>query len=203
MRGQAGFFDIEERLKELSAKGDTLERLSGLVDFELFRPDLERAVPRADRSRGGRPPFEHVLMFKVRSRLPPDGSRATLRPKDDDVIRIGSGRRSVKVRVLGDNLEAAACEKVPCFTPRQPGETINRDITAQDAAVDHSVCVPDFLLKDLLKPVYFTAHNLPMNHPVLTDADPDVPMLFTQIGFHHHVGVIDRREMHDASSAWG
>ena len=65
MRGQAGFFDIEERLKELSAKGDTLERLNGLVDFELFRPDLERAVPRADRSRGGRPPFDHVLMFKV------------------------------------------------------------------------------------------------------------------------------------------
>src|SRR3954465_7150477 len=65
MRGQAGFFDIEERLKELSAKGDTLERLNGLVEFELFRPDLERAVPRADRSRGGRPPFEHVFMFKV------------------------------------------------------------------------------------------------------------------------------------------
>ena len=65
MRGQAGFFDIDERLKELSAKGDTLERLNGLVDFELFRPDLERAVPRADRSRGGRPPFDHVFMFKV------------------------------------------------------------------------------------------------------------------------------------------
>ena len=47
MRGQAGFFDIEERLKELWANGDTLERLIGLVDFELFRPDLERAVPRA------------------------------------------------------------------------------------------------------------------------------------------------------------
>src|SRR5215210_359258 len=65
MQGQAGFFDIDERLKELSAKGDTLERLNGLVDFELFRPDLERAVPRAERSRGGRPPFDHVLMFKV------------------------------------------------------------------------------------------------------------------------------------------
>src|SRR3954468_14231490 len=65
MRGQAGFFDIEERLKELSAKGDTLERLNGLVEFELFRPELERAVPRADRSKGGRPPFDHVLMFKV------------------------------------------------------------------------------------------------------------------------------------------
>jgi hypothetical protein len=28
MRGQAGFFDVEERLKELSAKGDALERLN-------------------------------------------------------------------------------------------------------------------------------------------------------------------------------
>src|SRR6188472_4577673 len=65
MRGQAGFFDIEERLKGLSAKGDTLERLNGWVDFELFRPDLERAVPRADRSRGGRPPYDHVLMFRI------------------------------------------------------------------------------------------------------------------------------------------
>src|ERR1700686_3894038 len=65
MRGQAGFFDVEERLKELSAKGDALERLNAVVDFELFRADLERAVPRSDGSKGGRPPFDHVLMFKV------------------------------------------------------------------------------------------------------------------------------------------
>ena len=60
-----GFFDIEERLRELSAKGDDLECIKGLVDFGKFRADLEAAVPRADRSRGGRPPFDHVLMFKV------------------------------------------------------------------------------------------------------------------------------------------
>jgi transposase, IS5 family len=65
MGRQAGFFDLEERLAGLSAKGDGLERLSAVVDFELFRPELERAVPRADRSQGGRPPFDHVLMFKV------------------------------------------------------------------------------------------------------------------------------------------
>ncbi len=65
MRGQAGFFDIDERLKELSAKGDGLERLNAVVDFEQFRGDLERAVPRSDRSKGGRPPFDHVLMFKT------------------------------------------------------------------------------------------------------------------------------------------
>jgi IS5 family transposase len=65
MRGQPGFFDVEERLRELSAKGDELERLSRIVDFELFRPDLALAVPRSDGSKGGRPPFDHVLMFKV------------------------------------------------------------------------------------------------------------------------------------------
>ena len=30
-----------------------------------LRPDFEPAVPRADRSKGGRPSFDHVLMFKV------------------------------------------------------------------------------------------------------------------------------------------
>ena len=65
MAGQAGFFDVEERLAGLSKKGDDLERLSAVVDFELFRAELEAAVPRADRSKGGRPPFDHVLMFKT------------------------------------------------------------------------------------------------------------------------------------------
>jgi IS5 family transposase len=65
MRGQPGFFDVDERLKDLSAKGDALERLSRIVDFELFRNDLTRAVPRSDGSKGGRPPFDLVFMFKV------------------------------------------------------------------------------------------------------------------------------------------
>jgi hypothetical protein len=65
MAGQPGFFDVEERLKQLSAKGDSLERLNAVVDFGLFRADLEHAVPRSDRAKGGRPPFDHVLMFKV------------------------------------------------------------------------------------------------------------------------------------------
>jgi transposase, IS5 family len=64
-KGAPGFFDVDGRLAELSAKGDDLERVNGPVDFELFRPALEAAVPRGDRSKGGRPPFDHVLMFKV------------------------------------------------------------------------------------------------------------------------------------------
>ena len=59
-----GFFDLDDRLAELSAKGDDLERVKALIDFEMFRPALEAAVPHADRSKGGRPAFAHVLMFK-------------------------------------------------------------------------------------------------------------------------------------------
>src|SRR5665213_2866139 len=65
MNGQAGFFDLDERLAGISRKGDALERLSAAVDFEIFRADLEKAVPRSDGSKGGRPPFDHVVMFKV------------------------------------------------------------------------------------------------------------------------------------------
>ena len=62
---QAGFFDVDERLAGLSAAGDPLERLSAVVDFELFRSVLNAALARSDRSRGGRPPYDPVLMFKV------------------------------------------------------------------------------------------------------------------------------------------
>ena len=65
MAGQPGFFDAEERLRWLSASGDPLERLRAVVDFEAFRGELEAALPRADRSRGGRPPWDAVLMFRV------------------------------------------------------------------------------------------------------------------------------------------
>jgi IS5 family transposase len=65
MAREPGLFDVDARLRELSAKGDDLERVNALVDFEAFRPELERAVPRADRAKGGRPPYDHVLMFRI------------------------------------------------------------------------------------------------------------------------------------------
>jgi transposase, IS5 family len=65
MAGQPGFFDSDERLKALSAAGDPLERLAQVIDFEVFRDDLEAALSRSDRTKGGRPPYDAVLMFKV------------------------------------------------------------------------------------------------------------------------------------------
>jgi hypothetical protein len=35
------------------------------VDFELFRPELNAALSYSDRTEGGRPPFDPVLMFKI------------------------------------------------------------------------------------------------------------------------------------------
>jgi transposase, IS5 family len=65
MRGQPGWFDLDERYAALSSAGDPLERLAAVVDFELFRAELDAALERSDRSKGGRPPYDAVLMFKV------------------------------------------------------------------------------------------------------------------------------------------
>jgi IS5 family transposase len=65
MRGQPGFFDIDDRLKRLSDLGDQLETFRSAVDFEVFRPELNAALSYTERPEGGRPPFDPVLMFKI------------------------------------------------------------------------------------------------------------------------------------------
>jgi transposase, IS5 family len=65
MRGQPGFFDVDERLKRLSDLGDQLEAFQSAVDFEIFRADLMSALSYSDGAQGGRPPFDPVMMFKI------------------------------------------------------------------------------------------------------------------------------------------
>jgi hypothetical protein len=48
---QAGFFDVEERLRDLSAKGDEFERIAVLVDFALLRPTVGTGLPSRRRPR--------------------------------------------------------------------------------------------------------------------------------------------------------
>ena len=55
MRGQPGFFDIDDRLKRLNDLGDQLETLRSAVRFELFRPELNAALSYTNRTEGGRP----------------------------------------------------------------------------------------------------------------------------------------------------
>jgi transposase, IS5 family len=44
MRGQPGFFDVDERLERLSDLGDQLEAFQSAVDFGIFRADLMSAT---------------------------------------------------------------------------------------------------------------------------------------------------------------
>ena len=52
-------------MKRLSDLGDQLLAFAAAVDFEMFRAELTRALTYSDGSKGGRPPFDSVLMFKV------------------------------------------------------------------------------------------------------------------------------------------
>lgn len=65
MRGQAGFWEIDERYSRLSAAGDPLEKLDAVVPWEVFRKPLAKALKRSDGAKGGRPPYDAVMMFKI------------------------------------------------------------------------------------------------------------------------------------------
>jgi hypothetical protein len=61
-----GLFDEQFRLEKLSQKKDPLERLSSHIDFEFFRKPLSvLRDSETDPSRGGRPSYDEVLMFKI------------------------------------------------------------------------------------------------------------------------------------------
>ena len=60
-------FGDSDYLEKLSLKGDPLERLEKAVDFECFRPTLNRIFKYdlKNKSHGGRPPYDLVLMLKI------------------------------------------------------------------------------------------------------------------------------------------
>lgn len=63
---QESLFEEEYTLEALSAMGNPLEQVSALVDFELFRPTLEKALLTEEcKTSAGRRPIDVVLMFKV------------------------------------------------------------------------------------------------------------------------------------------
>jgi len=54
----------ETQLERLSKLGDPLEKINKKINWEIFRRPIEEAI-RKDMSKGGRPPFDAVLMFKI------------------------------------------------------------------------------------------------------------------------------------------
>jgi hypothetical protein len=62
---QVGFWDVEHRLRQLSERGDPLEKLAATVDFVIFRTELVAALGFRDRAKDGRRPFDPVLKFRM------------------------------------------------------------------------------------------------------------------------------------------
>ena len=60
-----GFWDQDIRLSKLSHLGDPLEKLDKGVDFEMFRFLLEERLIKEPQGKGGRPPYDYVMMFKI------------------------------------------------------------------------------------------------------------------------------------------
>jgi hypothetical protein len=58
-------FSLAEHLERLSKDGDPLEVLARTVEFERFRPLLVKGLGYGDGTKGGRPAFDPVAMFKV------------------------------------------------------------------------------------------------------------------------------------------
>lgn len=62
---QAGFWDVEHRLRQTSERGDPLEKRAATVDFEIFRGGFVAAPGPRDRTKGGRPSFDPVLKVRM------------------------------------------------------------------------------------------------------------------------------------------
>jgi hypothetical protein len=56
-----------EAVYRIAAIGDPSETMVRVVDFEVFRPALEKALAYGDGAMDDRPPYDPVAMFKVRN----------------------------------------------------------------------------------------------------------------------------------------
>lgn len=132
MRGQPGFWDLDERYERLSAVGDPLEKLNAIIPWAVFEKPLAKALKRSDGSKGGRPPFPVVVMFKILV------LQALYNLSDDQAEFVIQDRLSF-MRFLGLSLS----EKAPDSKAKQPTETPTSAATKQ-----HDIAIPMFGYKN-------------------------------------------------------
>lgn len=121
MAGQPGFCDLDDRYAALSKGGDPLVRLAELVDFEVFRRPLSKALRRSDRARADtayrsrrHEAFleRNVLTSKVHFRRPParpmsaarskaNAARSRVRARVEHVFATQKERMGLFVRTIG------------------------------------------------------------------------------------------------------
>ncbi len=65
-QGKQGLFDNSDAIERMSEMGNSLKKLLKVVDFEMFRPLLEKELsPKEKKYRGGARPYDYVMMFKI------------------------------------------------------------------------------------------------------------------------------------------
>ncbi len=62
---QNGLFDLIDRVEKLSSRAGPLDKLNEQIDFAFFRSKLLEILAYGDHEKGGRPPWDPVLMLKV------------------------------------------------------------------------------------------------------------------------------------------
>ena len=64
-KGQFGFFDIEQQLDKIHQLNDLLPKLNHIINWEIFRNNLNKVREKERRSNAGRPSFDVELVFKI------------------------------------------------------------------------------------------------------------------------------------------
>ena len=62
---QPGFFDLDNRMHKIDKNGDPLSKIENAVDWEIFRPTLERARQKPQVSNVGPKGYDLILLFKI------------------------------------------------------------------------------------------------------------------------------------------
>jgi len=66
IQGKRGLFDEQESIDQLTEMGNPLEKISKVLDFEMFRCALEEKLLNTNKkTNAGAKPFDVVMMFKI------------------------------------------------------------------------------------------------------------------------------------------
>ena len=65
MNTEIGFSDYLERVEQLAARPTALDQLNQCIDWSSFEPVLKKNLNYKKRNKGGRKPYDPLLMFKV------------------------------------------------------------------------------------------------------------------------------------------
>jgi IS5 family transposase len=115
---QPGFFDIAERTGKLTEMGDPLVGLKAQIDWEAFRPDLNKIYEKERKSNAGAKPICVVLMFKVLVLQQPNNL-------SDDRIEYQIRDRLSFMRFLGLELEDRVPDAKTVWSFREQLKALN------------------------------------------------------------------------------